>query len=221
MGKLKQNFYNANEAFNYFWDKIPKVGIDFDNTKTVFNVGFTLNNPLDNHIKSDIRNWNHFYAESEWQWYLTGDPSIDTLGDIYGKIPPIWENMADCNREVRSNYGFQWKRKGQLNYAIQKLKDKKNTRHAVISIFDGKEASSRYMFDTPCTCAIHFHIVDDKLNMSVMMRSNDLWYGFPIDQYCFSKLQQMVAKDVNIPIGTYYHFATNLHIYNDKLKNKI
>lgn len=140
------------------------------------------------------------------------------LGTLYGKIPPIWEKMADCNREVRSNYGFQWKRKGQLNCAIEKLRDKKETRHALISIFDGKEHSSRYMFDVPCTCAIHFQIVDDKLNMSVMMRSNDLWYGFPIDQYCFSKLQHMVSEQIEIPMGTYYHFATNLHIYNDKLK---
>ena len=218
MGKLIQDFYNANEAFNYFWDKIPNDGVDFDNTKAMFNVGFTLHNPMDNHITSKIRKWNHFYAECEWQWYLTGDPSIDMLGTLYGKIPPIWEKMADCNREVRSNYGFQWKRKGQLNCAIEKLRDKKETRHALISIFDGKEHSSRYMFDVPCTCAIHFQIVDDKLNMSVMMRSNDLWYGFPNDQYCFSKLQHMVAEQIEIPIGTYYHFATNLHIYNDKLK---
>ena len=218
MGKLIQDFYNANEAFNYFWDKIPNDGVDFDNTKAMFNVGFTLHNPMDNHITSKIRKWNHFYAECEWQWYLTGDPSIDMLGTLYGKIPPIWEKMADCNREVRSNYGFQWKRKGQLNCAIEKLRDKKETRHALISIFDGKEHSSRYMFDVPCTCAIHFQIVDNKLNMSVMMRSNDLWYGFPIDQYCFSKLQHMVAEQIEIPIGTYYHFATNLHIYNDKLK---
>ena len=218
MGKLIQDFYNANEAFNYFWDKIPNDGVDFDNTKAMFNVGFTLHNPMDNHITSKIRNWNHFYAECEWQWYLTGDPSIDMLGTLYGKIPPIWEKMADCNREVRSNYGFQWKRKGQLNCAIEKLRDKKETRHALISIFDGKEHSSRYMFDVPCTCAIHFQIVNNKLNMSVMMRSNDLWYGFPIDQYCFSKLQHMVSERIEVPIGTYYHFATNLHIYNDKLK---
>ena len=218
MGRIKQNFYNANEAFNYFWNTIQDVGVDFDDTKAIFNIGFTLHNPLDNHIKVEFREWNHFYAESEWQWYLTGDPSIDKLGSLYGKIPPIWEKMADANREVRSNYGWQWKRKGQLNYAIQKLRDKKDTRHAVISIYDGKESSSRYMFDTPCTCAIHFHIIDDKLDMSVMMRSNDLWYGFPNDQYCFSKLQQMVAETIDIPIGKYYHFVTNLHIYNDKLK---
>ena len=105
MGKLIQDFYNANEAFNYFWNEIPKIGIDFDDTKAIFNVGFTLHNPLDNHIKAEYRCWNHFYAESEWQWYLTGDPSIDKLGSLYGKIPPIWEKMADANREVRSNYG--------------------------------------------------------------------------------------------------------------------
>ena len=218
MKNIRNEFYNANEAFNYFYKKINKDGVKFDNTKALFNVGFTLHNPMDNHIKSKIRNWNHLYAESEWQWYLTGDPNIDTLGRLYGKIPPIWEKMADANREVRSNYGWQWKRNGQLNYAIQKLRDKKDTRHAVISIYDGKESSSRYMFDTPCTCAIHFHIIDNKLDMSVMMRSNDLWYGFPNDQYCFSKLQKMVADDVDIPVGKYYHFVTNLHIYNDKLK---
>ena len=220
MGKLKQNFYNANHAFNYLWDHIIDNGVNFDNTKAIFNCGFYIHNPLDNIIDVDFRGWNKEYAEAEWQWYLSGDPSIDKLGSIYGKIPPIWEKMADANREVRSNYGHQWKRNGQLNYAIQKLRDKKDTRHAIISIYDGKEASSRYMFDTPCTNAIHFQVIDNKLNMSVMMRSNDLWYGFCNDQYCFSKLHELVCEQIEMPMGWYYHFVTNMHIYNDKLKNK-
>ena len=215
-----KTFRNANEAYEYIHDKIVQEGVEFGDTKALFNVGFYITDPADRKIINKERNWNEKYAEAEWQWYLTGDPNIDTLGRLYGKIPPIWEKMADANREVRSNYGWQWKRNGQLNYAIQKLKEKKDTRHAVISIYDGKESSNRYMFDTPCTCAIHFYIIDDKLDMSVMMRSNDLWYGFPNDQYCFSKLQQMVAEDVGIPIGKYYHFVTNLHIYNNKLKKK-
>jgi len=49
------------------------------------------------------------------------------------------------------------------------------------------------------------------------MRSNDLWYGFCNDQYCFSMMQQMVADRLNLPVGTYYHFANNLHLYNNKL----
>jgi thymidylate synthase len=50
-----------------------------------------------------------------------------------------------------------------------------------------------------------------------MMRSNDIWYGFCNDQYCFSMLQKLVADELSIEIGTYFHFANNLHIYNDKL----
>jgi len=217
MTNTRTEFYNANEAFNYFYKEINENGIQFDNTKALFNVGFTLHNPMNNHITSDIRKWNHFYAESEWQWYLSGDPNVEKLGSLYGKIPPIWEKMADAKGEVRSNYGYQWKRGDQLDFAIKKLKDKKDTRHALISIFDGKEANDRYMFDTPCTCGVHFQVVNEKLNMSVMMRSNDMWYGFPIDQYCFSKLQHMVANEVDIQMGTYYHFATNLHLYENKL----
>jgi len=53
--------------------------------------------------------------------------------------------------------------------------------------------------------------------MSVVMRSNDLWYGFCNDQYCFSKLQELVSERTGYDVGTYYHFAHNLHIYNDKL----
>ena len=213
---MRNNFYNANEAFNYLWHYIQKQGVDFDNTKAIFNCGFTLQAPVENHITNKLRDWKHDYAEAEWQWYLSGDPSIDKLGKIYGKIPPIWERMADAKREVRSNYGWQWNREDQLDQVIQKLKDKPDTRHAVISIYDGKEID-RYRYDTPCTYAVQFTIIDDKLNMSVYMRSNDLWYGFCNDQYCFSMLQKLVAERLSIDVGWYYHHAHNMHIYNDKL----
>ena len=56
--------------------------------------------------------------------------------------------------------------------------------------------------------------------MAVLMRSNDLWYGFCNDQYCFSKLQESVALKLGIEVGEYYHFAHNLHIYNNFLNKK-
>ena len=213
---MRNNFYNANEAFNYLWHYIQKQGVDFDNTKAIFNCGFTLQAPVENHITNKLRDWKHDYAEAEWQWYLSGDPSIDKLGKIYGKIPPIWERMADAKREVRSNYGWQWNREDQLDQVIKKLKDKPDTRHAVVSIYDGKEIDT-YRYDTPCTYAVQFTLINNKLCMSVYMRSNDLWYGFCNDQYCFSMLQKLVAERLSIDVGWYYHHAHNMHIYNDKL----
>ena len=217
MTNVRNKFNNADEAFNYFYPLIKKEGINFGDTKALFNIGFWLDKPLETDITHPDRNWNKEYAEAEWQWYLTEDPSVDRLGDIYGKVPPIWDNMADSNRHCRSNYGWQWNRNHQLDHITAKLKNLKDTRHAALSIYDGKEIST-YAKDTPCTYAVQFTILNNKLNMAVVMRSNDIWYGFCNDQYCFASLQDMMSYRLSIEVGTYYHFAHNLHLYNNKIK---
>ncbi len=214
---MRTKFKNASEAFDYLYIKIKNTGIDFDNTKALFNVGFYLNRPQETYIKSGFRKWSKEYAQAEWQWYLSHDRRVKTLGEIYGKVPDIWSMMADENGEVNSNYGWQWQREGQLDKVIEKLKSNPNTRHAAISIYDGKEIN-KYSKDTPCTYAVQFTIIDEKLNMSVYMRSNDLWFGFCNDQYQFSMLQQRVATELGIEVGWYYHHAHNMHLYKDKIK---
>jgi len=213
---MKTKFKNANEAYNYFLNEIRSVGISFDDTRALFNIGFTIENPTKNYIKNKERQWSLEYAKAEWHWYLSGDPSIKALGDIYGKIPPIWERMADKDGNVNSNYGWQMQREDQLNKVIQMLNESPKTRQATISIYDGKEID-KYATDTPCTYAVQFTILNNKLNMCITMRSNDLWYGFCNDQYCFSELQRYVAMRIDKEVGEYYHFAHNLHLYNNKL----
>ena len=213
---MRTKFENADKAYNYFYDKIITDGISFGDTKALFNVGFTLEKPLENYIFNKERNWKPDYAEAEWQWYLSGDPNIKKLGELYGKIPPIWRHMADSNGNVMSNYGWQMYRNNQLDYVIAKLRNEKDTRHAAISIYDCKE-HKYYRKDTPCTYAIQFTIVDNVLNMAVLMRSNDLWYGFCNDQYCFSMIQKLVEDELKIDDGEYYHYAHNFHLYNNKI----
>ena len=209
-------FRNANEAYEYLHDKIIQEGVEFSNTKALFNVGFYMTNPMDNKIINKERNWKQDYAEAEWQWYLSEDRNINKLGEIYGKIPEIWKRMADSDGNVNSNYGWQWGRNDQIDMVVETLKQKKDTRQATISIYDGKEISD-YAFDTPCTYAIQFTVLHNRLDMCVTMRSNDLWYGFCNDQYCFSKLQDMISLELGIEPGVYYHFAHNMHLYNDKI----
>ena len=211
-------FKTANDAFHNLYWRIKADGIDFADTKALFNIGFEIQEPRANAILNDTvkRNWSIEYAEAEWQWYLSGDRNIARLGKLYGKVPAIWKRMADAHGNVNSNYGWQWERTSQLDIVIQMLKDNPETRQAAISIYDGKEISD-YTYDTPCTYAVQFTILNNKLNMSVVMRSNDLWYGFCNDQYQFSNLQKLVAYETEYDVGTYYHFAHNLHLYNDKL----
>ena len=211
-------FETANDAFHSLYWRIVRDGVDFAGTKALFNIGFEIQEPranaiLDSKVK---RNWSEEYARAEWQWYLSGDRNIAKLGELYGKVPAIWKRMADVNGNVNSNYGWQWQRNQQLDNVIKLLKTLPETRQAAISIYDAKEYD-KYAYDTPCTYAVQFTVLNDKLNMSVVMRSNDLWYGFCNDQYQFSNLQMYVAYELNLPVGTYYHFAHNLHLYNDKI----
>ena len=213
---MTKTFKRANDAYEYYHDKIIREGVKFGDTKALFNIGFYIENPLDNAIENTERKWNPVYAEAEWQWYLSGDRNIAKLAELYGKVPEIWKRMAFPNGNVNSNYGWQWKRNAQLDMVIETLKQKPETRQAAISIYDGKEITD-YAHDTPCTYAVQFTIVHGRLDMCVTMRSNDLWYGFCNDQYCFSELQRLVSKQLNIEPGTYYHFAHNMHLYNDKI----
>ena len=211
-------FKTANDAFHDLYWRIKADGINFADTKALFNVGFEIQEPRANAILNSTvkRNWSIEYAEAEWQWYLSGDRNIARLGKLYGKVPAIWKRMADAEGNVNSNYGWQWNRNGQLDKVIGQLQNNPDTRQAAISIYDGKEMRD-YSYDTPCTYAVQFTILNNKLNMSVVMRSNDLWYGFCNDQYQFSNLQKLVAYETEYDVGTYYHFAHNLHLYNDKL----
>lgn len=215
---MKTRFYNADSAFSYFLNEIRCNGVEFGDTKALFNVGFTMEHPTDMVILNVERNWNREYANAEWKWYLSGDRNISKLGDLYGKIPPIWKRMADKDGNVNSNYGWQWKRNEQLDNVIAMLESNPDTRQAAISIYDAKEINDgHYQNDTPCTYAVQFTILNNKLNMAVVMRSNDLWFGFCNDQYCFASLQMLVAYELGIQCGEYYHYAHNLHLYNNKL----
>jgi thymidylate synthase len=212
-----RSFKTAEEAFEELFDEIIVFGEDRAGTKTIYNVGILIENPSNNSINTNWRKWNKEYADYEWQWYLSGNKNAVEIS----KKAKIWSNMMDENGNVNSNYGYQWQRNNQLDKAINLLKKDNQTRKASISLYDGKEID-QYSKDTVCTYAINFYIKNNKLCMQVMMRSNDLVYGFCNDQYCFSKLQEIVANKLNKDLGEYFHYVCNMHIYEKhfNLKNR-
>jgi len=205
-------FHNAQQAFERTYKIINESGQRIQNTLAVFNFSFTILNPSDNVIKTPWRGFKIDYAEIEWNWYLSGKNSVEDI-KLHAKI---WDKMHAGDNIVNSNYGYQWKRGNQIDYVINELRRDINSRRCFITIYDAKE-SHLYSHDTPCTLNIGFNVIAGKLNIIVLMRSNDLWFGFCNDQYAFSKLQQLVASELNLDIGTYYHYSSNMHLYLDFL----
>jgi thymidylate synthase len=47
------------------------------------------------------------------------------------------------------------------------------------------------------------------------MRSNDVYKGFPHDIFCFTMLQEVLARSLGLEVGIYKHFVGNLHLYDE------
>lgn len=201
-------FINADEAFVELYDAINSQPISENDTRRILNVCIKILHPENNLIKTEFRGWSKTYAEREWQWYLSKNRSVEDIK----KYAKIWDNMHSGDNIVNSNYGYLWDENNQIDKIIQQLKENKTSRQAWITLYDGKR-KDEYKYDTPCTLNIGFNIDKGLLNMSVLMRSNDLWFGFCNDQYCFSKLQMVVAQSLKLDVGWYYHYAADMHLY--------
>ena len=67
--------------------------------------------------------------------------------------------------------------------------------------------------DIPCNTQLVLSIEDDRLAMTVINRSNDLWLGVPYNWFTFRILQDFIAREVGISAGNQRHISTCMHLY--------
>lgn len=149
-------------------------------------------------------------AQAEFLWYMTANPNANAVA----KYLPNWLKFADEAGNVNSNYGVYWQR--YIPGIIDELRRDKASRRAVMNIYHGDNAP--FGKDTPCTLTLQFMIRHNKLHMLVNMRSNDIWYGLSIDQFCNSLLHQLVWHSLqetypDLELGQYNHTAGSMHVY--------
>lgn len=175
-------------------------------------------NPYNRFASFKERNLNIKYIVGEFCWYLRGK-----LNDLNGieYYSSFWKKIANDKKPLlNSNYGFYINK--QFDYCLNCLFNDKDTRQASIIIANLKNNLSSTK-DKICTYSINFRIRENKLNMSVNMRSNDFILGTQIDYFQFSVFQEMLLKKLqikynNLEIGYYSHKADSLHIYENKFK---
>ena len=143
-------------------------------------------------------------------WYLAGSSSRDFISYYVG---PYGSPLA--GKIVSEAYGPRLVgASGQLKRVIELLRQRKTTRRAVVQIFDSDDLGES---DVPCTCVLQFLVRRDLLQLHVYMRSNDAFIGLPHDVFCFTMIQELVARDLGIEVGSYKHYAASLHVYNQDL----
>lgn len=177
-------------------------------------------------LKSPIRNLPMRYMVGELLWYLSGNSSLDAIR-LYTRA---WDRMSDDGEFVNSNYGNRiqvatCEHSGeifnQLEMVENMLKKDPASRQAVIHIKQARNLLKYPTKDVNCTVCLQFFIREGKLYLTVYMRSNDLWMGFPNDVFQFTAIQIYLAMRLGVQLGSYTHIAGSLHLYERDYKTAL
>lgn len=104
----------------------------------------------------------------------------------------------------------------QIPRIIEMLERDRSTRQAYIDV---RREEDIYLDDPPCLTSIHYMIrpsvkhPNGQLNCYVQFRSNDAVRATFFNAYALIRLQEVVATELGVPVGTYYHRANSFHAY--------
>jgi len=157
------------------------------------------------------------YLNAELNWYWSGDNSCKTIGQ-YAKM---WLAITDDGETSNSAYGYILQKKygfNQIEQIIDLLKKDPTSRRAVLNISD-PSINRINTKDMQCTVAIQFLVRNGKLEETVYMRSNDVYFGLPYDYVYFVSIGLYIASNLNLELGTYTHHATSMHMYLKDIDN--
>lgn len=170
--------------------------------------------PQERVVFSPLRDANPIFHLMESIWMLAGRDDVGFLKLFNASIG----QFSDDGVVFNAAYGKRWRshfKFDQLAAVIETLRTDPTSRQAVIQMWDPADLSKPTK-DKACNMSIVFDCRHSKLNMTVMNRSNDLWWGaYGANAVHMSFLQEFVAHAVELPIGVYRQFSNNLHLYLD------
>lgn len=168
-----------------------------------------LTNPRSRMSRSEARHSLFGYL-GELLWYLSGDDSLPFIRYYIPKYPDD-RNGAST---LRAAYGPRLRDpdKDQLLWIVEMLQNKRNTRRAVIPLYSVQDTFTD-LPEVPCTCSLQFLLRNERLELLTHMRSNDAYVGLPGDVFAFTMIQELVARAINVEVGTYKHLVGSLHLY--------
>lgn len=175
-------------------------------TTEILGVQIVLEDPTDALPTGVGRDLNRAIAAAEAAQLIGGFSSPSLLGRI---SPKFFRYMND---------GVLWGAYGnrigdQLRHVVRKIHADRDTRQAIITLWDPRRDNIEAKADYPCTVSLKFYVRNERLHMITDMRSNDFWLGLAFDVFQFTQVQLTLCNVLDCMPGRYLHQAGSLHVY--------
>lgn len=152
----------------------------------------------------------------EIMWMLSGRKDTTWLSGF----TKIWDSFKDKDGTISSAYGYRWRHAfdvDQIDEVIRKLSEDPSTRHGVVQIWDAREDLTVPQKNVPCPVMFTLNIINGRLNLHLVIRSNDMVLGHPTDIAGFALLNHLFASRLNVLPGVLTVSISNAHIYENQM----
>jgi len=210
---------NANSMFSDMFWKLHIYGVKADSrngpvVRIMEPVLTTVLNPRERVLFHKGRDANPVFHLMESVWMLAGRNDVAFPELFNSRIGQYSDNGETFN----AAYGYRWRHHfgfDQLTAVITQLRASPSTRQGVVQMWESSDLVKETK-DKACNTQLIFEVSNEKLNMTVINRSNDAWYGYAgANIVHFTVLQEFVANAVGVDVGLYRTFSTNLHLYTE------
>jgi len=174
----------------------------------------TVYRPTERVLFCPKRKANPYFHVMEAIWMLGGGQDVGWLKDFNKQIA----TYAEDDGKINGAYGYRWRmNKGwgdQLMFIIRELTRDRNSRQAVLVMYDPRQDHDHTLRDRPCNTHIYFRVRHEMLDMTVCNRSNDAVWGMCGANFVhMTYLQEFIARALKLRVGRYHVMTNNLHIY--------
>ena len=184
-------------------------------------VATVYHNPWERVLLSKVRDANPFFHLMEAMWIIAGREDVKFLTEFNKRMA----DYSDDGEVFNAPYGFRLRDEfgvDQLQSIIEILRDNPNSRQAVAQIWNPADLNNTTTKDKACNMSIVFRIRNGELCVTVYNRSNDMiWGAYGANVVQFSMIQEYVAAQLGLPLGTYTQVSNSYHIYTDGPGGKV
>jgi len=211
---------NVNQAVGEAMQWLKVAGVDEDSRAGPVRVApgpvaTTYTMPTQRILFNADRDANPVFHLMESIWMLAGRQDVAFLLPYNARM----REYAEDDGTIHGAYGYRWRNYWQMDQILEliyELREKPNSRQAVLSMWSPGADLRVTARDRPCNTHAYFDLRGGKLNMTVCCRSNDaIWGAYGANVVHFSVLQEVMAHSIGVPVGTYTQFSNNLHVYKN------
>ncbi len=156
---------------------------------------------------------------AETVWFIAGHKHAGFLQ----QFTKGWDSFLEADGTVETAYGYRWRHhfgRDQLIELVEHLREEPTSRQGVVIMWDPSDDGLRApkKKNVPCPFTWTVNIIGGKLNLHVVIRSNDMVLGNPNDTADFALLQAMLAQELAVAVGKLTVSISHAHIYENQFE---